>query len=184
MGLILESAFVWRRLQISSVKNSRVALLRDGPPMIESRAWRETPDALRLARRSNRCTVLGPGVRAVLWVQGCPLRCPGCVAPETLPFAGGEVVQVSRLAEEINERMEMISSDLDRFINRQPPDLEVDAALERNFAAMHELDAVMRQRCRNYPAQLAGWEAVMEYLEEVETRFKAGVEAEDVEPAN
>lgn len=37
----------------------------------------------------------------MLWVQGCPLRCPGCVAPETLPFAGGEVAQVSRLAEEI-----------------------------------------------------------------------------------
>lgn len=59
------------------------------------------PDVLRLARRSNRCTVLGPGVRAVLWVQGCPLRCPGCVAPETLPFAGGEVVEVSRLASDI-----------------------------------------------------------------------------------
>src|SRR5438132_12678699 len=69
--------------------------------MFEKRASPETPDVLRLARRSNRCTVLGPGVRAVLWVQGCPLRCPGCVAPETLPFAGGEVVQVSRLAEEI-----------------------------------------------------------------------------------
>src|SRR5476651_1168381 len=69
--------------------------------MIEKRAWPEITDVLRLARRSNRCTVLGPGVRAVFWVKGCPLRCPGCVAPETLPFAGGEVVPISRLAEEI-----------------------------------------------------------------------------------
>lgn len=69
--------------------------------MPEKRNWPEAADVLHLARRSNRCTVLGPGVRAVLWVQGCPLRCPGCVAPETLPFAGGEVVPVSRLAEEI-----------------------------------------------------------------------------------
>lgn len=69
--------------------------------MIQRNAWPDAVDVLHLARRSNRCTVLGPGVRAVLWVQGCPLRCPGCVAPETLPFAGGEVAQVSRLAEEL-----------------------------------------------------------------------------------
>ncbi len=69
--------------------------------MIESNVWPDAPGVLHLARRSNRCTVLGPGVRAVLWVQGCPLRCPGCVAPETLPFAGGEVVQVKTLAEEM-----------------------------------------------------------------------------------
>ena len=68
--------------------------------MIESEPWPDAADILHLARRSNRCTVLGPGVRAVLWVQGCPLRCPGCVAPETLPFAGGEIVQVPRLADE------------------------------------------------------------------------------------
>src|ERR1019366_4507297 len=69
--------------------------------MVEKRDWPEKTDILRLARRSNRCTVLGPGARAVLWVQGCPLRWPGCVAPETLPFAGGEAVPISRLAEEI-----------------------------------------------------------------------------------
>lgn len=68
--------------------------------MNERYTWPDATGVVHLARRSNRCTVLGPGVRAVLWVQGCPLRCPGCVAPETLPFAGGDVVQVSKLAEE------------------------------------------------------------------------------------
>ena len=68
--------------------------------MIESKVWPDTADVLHLARRSNSCTVLGSGVRAVLWVQGCPLRCSGCVASETLPFTDGEVVQVSRLAED------------------------------------------------------------------------------------
>ena len=28
----------------------------------------------------------GPGRRAVLWVQGCSLGCPGCFNPETHPF--------------------------------------------------------------------------------------------------
>jgi anaerobic ribonucleoside-triphosphate reductase activating protein len=56
---------------------------------------------LHLSSRADRCTVLGPGVRAVLWVQGCPFRCPGCVAPHTLPFEGGTRVSVAELADEL-----------------------------------------------------------------------------------
>lgn len=34
---------------------------------------------------------LGPGLRSVVWVQGCPFRCAGCIAPEWIPAepAGG-----------------------------------------------------------------------------------------------
>jgi len=39
----------------------------------------------------------GPGVRAVVWVQGCSLGCPGCFNPETHPFSGGEIVSVDEL---------------------------------------------------------------------------------------
>lgn len=66
------------------------------------RPWAENADVLYLARRTNRCTVLGPGIFATFWVQGCPLRCPGCIAPETLPFRGGERVNVASLADELS----------------------------------------------------------------------------------
>lgn len=52
---------------------------------------------LRLFRREPACGVLGPGTRAVLWVQGCPLACPGCVVPEAWP-RGGRATPVEEVA--------------------------------------------------------------------------------------
>jgi len=52
-----------------------------------------------VSRVLDHCEVLGPGARAVIWVQGCPLRCRGCVAPETLSFEGGTVRTVDDLAD-------------------------------------------------------------------------------------
>lgn len=65
------------------------------------RAAPAAPD-LTLSRIAESTTVLGPGVRAVVWVQGCPLRCTGCLAPEGLPFEGGETWPVAALADRLN----------------------------------------------------------------------------------
>ncbi|MEH0932259.1 4Fe-4S single cluster domain-containing protein [Micromonospora sp. CPCC 205558] len=54
---------------------------------------------IQISRVADRTAVLGPGLRAVIWVRGCPLRCPGCVAPEDLPFAGGVTRTIDDLAE-------------------------------------------------------------------------------------
>ena len=62
---------------------------------------RATDQSLCLAKRSNACSVLGPGVRAVLWVQGCPFRCAECVAPESQRFSGGFQVSPEDLAVEL-----------------------------------------------------------------------------------
>ena len=43
----------------------------------------------------------GPGIRAVVWVQGCALGCPGCFNPLTHPHTDGELVDVAALAERI-----------------------------------------------------------------------------------
>lgn len=34
----------------------------------------------------ERSTVNGPGVRTVVWVQGCPIRCEGCFNPDLWTF--------------------------------------------------------------------------------------------------
>jgi anaerobic ribonucleoside-triphosphate reductase activating protein len=66
-----------------------------------SEPWLEQTEVLRLMQRSDRCTVLGPGKRAVLWVQGCPFQCPGCIVPESQPFVGGEATAVAELASDL-----------------------------------------------------------------------------------
>jgi anaerobic ribonucleoside-triphosphate reductase activating protein len=44
----------------------------------------------------------GPGKRAVIWVQGCTLGCPGCFNPETHAPDGGELVPVGDLFERVS----------------------------------------------------------------------------------
>lgn len=74
---------------------------REPPVMTPSQNFSPSGETLRVLRWTNRCTVLGPGTRAVVWVQGCPFRCPGCVIPESLPFEGGVEHSVPELAAHI-----------------------------------------------------------------------------------
>ncbi|MBC8536281.1 pyruvate formate-lyase-activating protein [Feifania hominis] len=46
-------------------------------------------------------TLDGPGVRAVVFLQGCPLRCAYCHNPDTWDFAGGSVMTAQELFERV-----------------------------------------------------------------------------------
>jgi len=61
----------------------------------------DDPDFLQVARIVERTAVLGPGMRAVVVVQGCHLRCRGCIAAATHPLDGGVRVPVSALVERL-----------------------------------------------------------------------------------
>lgn len=45
--------------------------------------------------------ILGPGLRAVVWVQGCDRHCPGCILPESWDPNGGRSISPNLLAEEL-----------------------------------------------------------------------------------
>jgi anaerobic ribonucleoside-triphosphate reductase activating protein len=53
---------------------------------------------LNLARTLARSAANGPGERFVLWVQGCPLACPGCWNPDTWAFERRDLRTVDDLA--------------------------------------------------------------------------------------
>lgn len=63
----------------------------------ERPADRPARHCLQVGAFEPRSLVNGPGVRAVVWVQGCGRRCPGCFNPEFLPFEGGHAVPVQEV---------------------------------------------------------------------------------------
>ena len=57
---------------------------------------------IRLASPLQKDSVVdGPGIRTVIWTQGCPHHCPFCHNPETHSFEGGTIVPVHDIIEEI-----------------------------------------------------------------------------------
>lgn len=58
-------------------------------------------DTLRIHQFLPHSRANGPGDRAVLWVQGCTLGCPGCFNSETHPADTGQVVTLDSLFEQI-----------------------------------------------------------------------------------
>ncbi len=51
----------------------------------------------------------GPGSRAVLWLQGCTLNCPGCFNPHTHPHWGGKITPVDA----IRARLESLADEIE-----------------------------------------------------------------------
>ncbi|BAZ28859.1 anaerobic ribonucleoside-triphosphate reductase activating protein [Cylindrospermum sp. NIES-4074] len=54
---------------------------------------------LNLASWLPRSRANGPGTRMVLWLQGCPFRCPGCQNPDYLEFRLHRIVTVDKVWE-------------------------------------------------------------------------------------
>ena len=55
--------------------------------------------------RYNNSVVDGPGIRTVLFMQGCDLRCNGCQNKSTWDITKGEKVDIDNLINELNKKV-------------------------------------------------------------------------------
>ncbi|HEX3032007.1 MAG TPA: anaerobic ribonucleoside-triphosphate reductase activating protein [Bacillota bacterium] len=60
---------------------------------------------IRLAGITEESLVDGPGLRTVIWTQGCPHGCPGCHNAHTQEVSGGELVNLERVFAKIDHSL-------------------------------------------------------------------------------
>ena len=56
---------------------------------------------IRLASLIHDSIVDGEGLRTVVFTQGCPHNCPGCHNQASIPYDGGQILEIDRVLEDI-----------------------------------------------------------------------------------
>ncbi len=75
---------------------------------------------MRIFSLQSLGTVDGPGVRYVVFMQGCPLRCPYCHNPESWEKDGGYEIELDSLTDKILRCKEYIKSGGVTFSGGEP----------------------------------------------------------------
>ncbi len=85
---------------------------------------------LNLAAFSACTHALGPGPRAAIWVQGCPLNCLGCISPKWIPFKPA----IQMTPEEVLEKLDITSISGLTFSGGEPMEQANDLAILAKLA--------------------------------------------------
>ena len=78
---------------------------------------------IRISGTISESIVDGPGIRFVVFTQGCPHYCAGCHNPDTHDFNGGKVIDTDEMIEEMKLYPYMSGLQLaveNRFLKKPP----------------------------------------------------------------
>ena len=56
---------------------------------------------MNVAKVAYNSKIYGPGIRSVIWFQGCSIRCDRCINPDLIPFIKREELSINDLIEKI-----------------------------------------------------------------------------------
>ena len=75
-------------------------------------------------------TVDGPGVRFVLFMQGCPLRCAYCHNPDTWDFSGGSEASATEIFEKVKRDRDYFGEEGGVTVSGGEPTMQADFVRE------------------------------------------------------
>lgn len=75
-------------------RGQRRTFTREGKALAEGVDLISDPVLIRIARTMNGTRAEGPDRRTAIWVQGCSIRCEGCINPQLFSPKGGELVTI------------------------------------------------------------------------------------------
>jgi len=118
---------------------------------------------LNIAELCSTTKVLGPGDRYAIWVQGCPLNCKNCIAPDWIPFKAAQLIHhdqlvLSILAEEHIQGLTLSGGE---------PFLQADvlATMIQELRSHRELDVIVFS---GYEFDALNWPAAKRLLGQID----------------
>ncbi|MBM7553227.1 4Fe-4S single cluster domain-containing protein [Thalassobacillus pellis] len=75
---------------------------------------------IRIHRYIPISNVEGPGKRACIWVQGCPIQCKGCGVPWTWSKDGGTSISIDELFNKIKRSVEINNIEGVTYLGGEP----------------------------------------------------------------
>ena len=79
----------------------------------------------------------GPGIRYVIFMQGCPYRCPYCHNPDTKPYGGGTEYSADELVRKVSRYKTYFGNDGGVTVSGGEPLLQAEFLIEL-FEKLHE----------------------------------------------
>ncbi len=76
-------------------------MIREKMTRLAQETLNEPDNILNIAATCPSTHALGPGCRAVVWVQGCVFQCPGCIAPDWIPIQPARLIKPEVLVNEL-----------------------------------------------------------------------------------
>ncbi|MDR3279574.1 MAG: radical SAM protein [Synergistaceae bacterium] len=125
---------------------------------------------------------LGPGTRIGVWFQGCSIRCPGCVTPESWAQDESGGIPVSEVVKKIKKYMRGVLPTDGLTISGGEPFDQPDALFELARAARRMgMDDILVYSGRELSALLGKYPEIPGLITAlVDGRFEAGNETDDI----